>query len=89
MVITARESASVEKIRLAAPWVVAGVMIGGAIAVRIPAHPLLVFVGGFQSFAAFLMLSDVSKLVALRSMASKRIALGFFSLFIGGVAAMV
>jgi uncharacterized membrane protein YfcA len=82
-------SASVEKIRLAAPWVVAGVMIGGAIAVRIPAHPLLVFVGGFQLFAALLMLSDVSKLVALRSIASKGIALGFFSLFIGGVAAMV
>jgi len=82
-------SASVATIRLAAPWVVAGVLIGGAIAVRTPAHPLLIFVGGFQLFAALLMLSDVSKLVALRSMASKRIALGFFSLFIGGVAAMV
>jgi uncharacterized protein len=82
-------SASVEKIRLAAPWVVAGVLIGGAIAVRTPAHPLLIFVGGFQLFAALLMLSDVSKLVVLRSMASKGIALRFFSLFIGGVAAMV
>ena len=82
-------SASVETIRLAAPWVVAGVLIGGAIAVRIPAHPLLIFVGGFQLFAALLMLTDISKLVALRSTASKGIALGFFSLFIGGVAAMV
>jgi len=31
-------SASLEKIRLAAPWVVAGVLIGGSIAVRIPAR---------------------------------------------------
>ena len=77
-------SASIETIRLATPWVIAGVLIGGAIAVRTPAHPLLIFVGGFQLFAALLMLSDVSQLVALRSMRSKGIALGFFSLFIGG-----
>ncbi|MFZ3352235.1 MAG: sulfite exporter TauE/SafE family protein [Xanthobacteraceae bacterium] len=82
-------SASLEKIRLAAPWVVAGVLIGGSIAVRIPAHPLLVFVGGFQLLAALLMLTDVSKLVTLQSLARGGVALGFFSLFFGGVAAMV
>lgn len=82
-------SASVEIIRRAAPWVVAGVLIGGAIAVRTPAHPLLVFVGGFQLLAALLMLMDVSKLVTLQSLARSGIALGVFSLFFGGVAAMV
>ena len=61
-----------------------GVSNSGLKAVRTPAHPLLIFVGGFQLFAALLMLSDVSQLVALRSMRSKGIALGFFSLFIGG-----
>jgi len=60
-------SASAEKIRLAAPWVVAGVLIGGAIAVRIPTRPLLILVGSFQLFAALLMLSDISKVVALRA----------------------
>lgn len=82
-------SASVEKIRRAAPWVVAGVMIGGVVAVRIPAHPLLVFVGSFQLLAALLMLTDVSKLVTLRSLASGGVALGCVSLVFGGVAAMV
>src|SRR5215475_5694359 len=55
-------SASVEKLSRAAPWVVAGVLIGGAIAARTPAHALLIAVGGFQLFAAVLMLVDVSKL---------------------------
>jgi uncharacterized membrane protein YfcA len=82
-------SASIEKIRRAAPWVVAGVLIGGAIAARTPAHPLLIFVGGFQLFAALLMLTDVSKLVTLQSLATGGLALGFFSLVFGGVAAMV
>ena len=82
-------SASLEKIRRSAPWVVAGVLIGGSIAVRIPAPPLLVFVGGFQLLAALLMLTDVSKLVTLQSLARGGVALGFFSLFFGGVAAMV
>ncbi len=82
-------SASLEKIGSATPWVVSGVLIGGAIAVRIPAHPLLVFVGGFQLLAAVLMLTDVSKLVTLQAMARGGIALGFFSLVFGGVAAMV
>jgi uncharacterized protein len=82
-------SASVDKICSAAPWVIIGVLIGGAIAARTPAHPLLIFVGAFQLFAALLMLSDVSKLVTLQSVARGRIALGAFSLFFGGVAAMV
>lgn len=82
-------SASVEKIRYAAPWVVVGVIIGGAIAVRTPAHPLLIFVGGFQLLAALLMLTDISKLVTLQSLARRGVALGCFSLVFGGVAAMV
>ena len=82
-------TASVEKIRRAVPWVVAGVLIGGAIAARTPAHPLLIFVGGFQLFAALLMLTDVSKLVTLQSLARGGLTLGFLSLVFGGVAAMV
>jgi uncharacterized membrane protein YfcA len=82
-------SASIEKIRRAAPWVVAGVMIGGAIAARTPTHPLLIFVGGFQLFAAFLMVTDVSKLGTLQSLARGGLALGFFALVFGSVAAMV
>jgi uncharacterized protein len=71
-------SASVEYIRRAAPWVVAGVLIGGAIAARTPAHPLLIFMGGFQLFAAFLMVTDVSKLVTLQSLARGELALGLW-----------
>lgn len=82
-------SASVDKIRRAAPWVIAGVVIGGAIAARTPAHPLLIFVGGFQLFAALLMMTDVSKLVTLQMLAKGGFALSFFSLFFGGIAAMV
>jgi len=82
-------SAAVDKIRRAAPWVVAGVLIGGLIAARMPAHPLLIFVGGFQLFAALLMLTDVSKLVTLRSVAAGSLALSLFSLLFGGIAAMV
>ena len=82
-------SASVEKIRRAAPWVVAGVLIGGAVAARTPAHPLLIFVGAFQLFAALLMLTDVSKMVTVQSVARGGLALSIFSLFFGGVAAMV
>jgi len=82
-------SASVEKIRRAAPWVVIGVLIGGAVAARTPAHPLLIFVGGFQLFAALLMLTDVSKMTTLQSVARGGVALGLCSLVFGGVAAMV
>ena len=82
-------SASVEKIRRTAPWVVIGVLIGGAIAARTPAHPLLILVGGFQLFAALLMVTDVSKFIALQSLAVKSVSLCLFSLFFGGVAAMV
>ncbi len=81
-------SASVEKIRCAVPWIVAGVLIGGAVAARTPAHPLLIFIGGFQLFAALLMLTDVSKLVALQSLARGGLALSFFCLLFGGIAAM-
>src|SRR5689334_13761810 len=35
-------SASIDKILRSAPWVVAGVLIGGAIAAHTPAHPLLI-----------------------------------------------
>ena len=82
-------SASIDCIRRAAPCVVAGVLIGGAIAARTPAHPLLIFVGVFQFFAALLMVADVSKLVTLQSLARGGLALGFFALVFGGVAAMV
>lgn len=82
-------SASVEKIRRAAPWVIAGVLIGGAVAVRTPEHPLLIFVGAFQLFAALLMLTDASKLVTLQSLVRGSVALSLFSLLFGGVAAMV
>jgi uncharacterized protein len=82
-------SASIDCIRRSAPWVVAGVVIGGAIAARTPAHPLLIFVGVFQFFAAFLMVTDVSKLVTLQSLARGGLALAFFALVFGGIAAMV
>jgi uncharacterized protein len=82
-------SASIDCIRRAAPWVVAGVVIGGAVAARTPAHPLLIFVGGFQLFAALLMLTDVSKLQTLQSLAKGGLALGFFAVVFGSIAAMV
>jgi uncharacterized membrane protein YfcA len=82
-------SASVDKIRRATPWVIAGVLIGGAIAARTPSQPLLIFVGAFQLFAALLMLTDVSKLDTLQSLARGGVALSAFSLAFGGVAAMV
>ncbi len=68
-------SAAVDKIRRAAPWVVAGVLIGGAIAARTPSQPLIIFVGAFQLFAALLMLTNVSKLVTFQSLARGGIAL--------------
>jgi uncharacterized protein len=82
-------SAAIDKIRRAAPWVVAGVLIGGAIAARTPSQPLLIFVGAFQFFAALLMLTDVSKLVTFQSLARGGIALSVASLVFGGVAAIV
>jgi uncharacterized protein len=71
------------------PGVVAGVLIGGAIAARAPAHPLLIFVGVFQFFAALLMVTDVSKLVTLQSLTKGGLALGLSALVFGGIAAMV
>ena len=81
-------SASIETIRKAAPWVVVGVVIGGVIASRTPALPLLIFVGGFQLFAAALMLTDVSKLATLQALARKNLALRLFSIAFGGIAAL-
>src|SRR5215472_12613675 len=72
-------SASIDCIRRAVPWVVAGVLIGGAIAARTPTPSLLIFVGVFQFLAAFLMLTDVSKLVTLRSLAREGVTLGLFA----------
>ncbi len=81
-------STSTEMIRRAGPWVVVGVAIGGLIAARIPPLPLLMFVGCFQFFAAALMLTDVSKLVALQTVTRNPLSLSFFSLFFGSVAAL-
>src|SRR5262249_56320408 len=50
---------------------------------------LLIFVGGLQLFAAVLILTDVSKLATLQSLARGSLTLGAFRLFFGGVAAMV
>jgi len=83
-----RGSASIDAIRRAAPCVVVGVIIGGVIASRTPALPLLVFVGAFQLFAALLMLTDVSKLAALQVLARKTVALRLFSIAFGGIAAL-
>jgi uncharacterized membrane protein YfcA len=83
-----KDSASIEIIRKAAPWVVVGVVIGGIIASRTPALPLLIFVGGFQLFAAVLMLIDVSKLTMLQALARKNVALRLFSIVFGGIAAL-
>jgi uncharacterized membrane protein YfcA len=81
-------SASIEMIRRTAPWVVVGVVIGGVIASRTSALPLLIFVGGFQFFAAALMLADVSKLATLQMLARKTLALRLFSVVFGGIAAL-
>jgi len=81
-------SASTEMIRRAAPWVVVGVAVGGLIAARTPPLPLLMFVGCFQFFAAALMLTDISKLTALQGLAKQAVALRFFSVLFGGVAAL-
>ncbi len=81
-------STSAEMIRRAGPWVLVGVAIGGVIAARTPPLPLLMFVGSFQFFAAALMLTDVSKLVALQRVARKSLSLTFFSVFFGSVAAL-
>ena len=81
-------SASIETIGKAAPWVVVGVVIGGVIASRTPALPLLIFVGGFQLFAAALMLTDVSKLATLQALARRTLALRLFSIAFGSIAAL-
>jgi uncharacterized protein len=84
-----RGSTSIEMIRRATPWVIVGVVFGSAVAAEAPAIPLLTFVAGFQLFAAALMMTDVSKLSALRIVARGDVALNVFSLAFGGIAALV
>ncbi len=83
-----RGSASLEVVRRAAPWVIAGVAFGSVIAAGSARTPLLAFIGGFQLFAAILMVVDVSKLGALQLLAQKDTALKLCSLAFGVVAAL-
>jgi uncharacterized protein len=83
-----RGSTSVDMIRRAAPWVVVGVIFGSAVAAATPAIPLLTFVACFQFFAAVLMITDVSKLATLQTVARHSFALNIVSLAFGGVAAL-
>jgi uncharacterized membrane protein YfcA len=83
-----RGSTSTEIMRRAAPWVVAGVGFGSAVAAETPAIPLLIFVACFQFFAAALMVTDVSKLAVLQLVARRDFALNVFSLAFGGIAAL-
>jgi uncharacterized membrane protein YfcA len=83
-----RGSTSTEMIRRAAPWVIAGVAFGSAVAAETSAIPLLVFVGCFQFFAAALMVTDVSKLGALQLVARRGITLNVVSFAFGGIAAL-
>ena len=83
-----RGSASTDMIRRTTPWVVVGVAFGSAIAAEAPAIPLLVFVAGFQLFAAALMVTDVSKIAALQIVARRDFSLNLFSLAFGGIAAL-
>jgi uncharacterized membrane protein YfcA len=83
-----RGSASLEVARRAAPCVIAGVVVGSVIAADSARTPLLVFIGGFQLFAAILMVIDVSKLGTLQVVARKDTALKLASLAFGAIAAL-
>ncbi len=83
-----RGSASTGMLRRATPCVILGVTLGSAVAAESPAVPLLSFVACFQLFAAALMITDVSKLGALQTLARRDSALNMFSLAFGGVAAL-
>jgi uncharacterized membrane protein YfcA len=83
-----RGSASLDVARRAAPWVIAGVAFGSVIAADSARTHLLVFIGGFQLFAAILMIVDVSKLGSLQMVARKDTALKLASLAFGAVAAL-
>jgi uncharacterized protein len=83
-----RGSASLHVARRAAPGVIAGVVIGSVVAADSARTPLLVFIGGFQLFAAALMMVDVSKLGALQVVAQKDLALKLCSFTFGAVAAL-
>ncbi|WP_194460275.1 sulfite exporter TauE/SafE family protein [Bradyrhizobium sp. CCBAU 53421] len=83
-----RGSTSIDTIRRAAPWVMVGVALGSAVAAEAPAIPLLTFVACFQLFAAALMVTDVSKLSTLQTVARRGPSLRVFSLAFGGIAAL-
>jgi uncharacterized membrane protein YfcA len=83
-----RGSASLDVVRRAAPWVVFGVVFGSVVATDSARTPLLVFIGGFQLFAAALMVVDVSRLGMLKLVAQKDTALRLCSLAFGAVAAL-
>ncbi len=83
-----RGSASLAIARRAAPWVIAGVVFGSVVAAGAGRTPLLVFIGGFQLFAAALMIVDVSKLGPLQAVARKDTALKLASFTFGAVAAL-
>ncbi|MCP1845578.1 putative membrane protein YfcA [Bradyrhizobium sp. USDA 4524] len=83
-----RGSTSTDVIRRTTPWVVIGVALGSALASEAPAIPLLVFVACFQLFAAALMVTDVSKIGALQTVARRGSSLRLFSLAFGGIAAL-
>jgi len=83
-----RGSASTDMMRRATPWVVIGVVFGGAIAAEAPPIPLLTFVACFQFFAAALMVADVSKITAVRIVARRDFSLAIFSLAFGCIAAL-
>lgn len=83
-----RGAASAPTVRRAAPWAVAGVAAGSALAAESSRVPLLVCLGCFQLATAALLLADVSRYAAVQGIARKDVALGAFSLAFGGIAAM-
>ena len=72
----------------AAPWAVAGAMLGSAAAAAAPRVSLLIFVGCFQFVAAALMLTDISKSAIVQHIARRRLALALCSVAFGAIAAM-
>jgi uncharacterized protein len=83
-----RGNASAPTVRRAAPWAVAGVAIGSALAAGASTVPLLLFIGCFQFAAAVLMLADLSKYPVVQAIARPGAALNLCSLAFGGIAAM-
>jgi uncharacterized membrane protein YfcA len=83
-----RGSASLDIVRSAAPWVIFGVVFGSVIAADSARTPLLIFIGGFQLFAAILMVVDVTRFGTLQLVARKDTALKLASFAFGAVAAL-